>query len=81
MEARNYMLTYKLNKNSVIYTEYHTTEDLAIKAANKLFQEGFVYIELFRKCRVGYRSTKRIDQHPGVAKAKHNAYLIDTYGG
>lgn len=73
METRNYMLMYRLNKNSTIQTEYYITEDLARKVANRLFKEGFVYIELFGKCRVGYRSIKRVDQHPGVAKAKHDS--------
>lgn len=69
------MLMYQLNKNSVIKTEYYVTEALARKNANELYQQGFVYIELFSKCRVGYRSIKRVDQHPGVAKAKHDAFV------
>ena len=34
-----------------------------------------MYIELFKKGRVGYSSLKRVDQHPGVAKAKHDAFV------
>lgn len=75
METRNFMVLYKLNSDSVIHTEYYVTEELARKDANRLFQQGFVYIELFKKCRVGYNSLKRVDQHPGVAKAKHEAFV------
>lgn len=75
METRNYMVLYKLNNSSVIHTEYYVTEELARKDANELFRQGFVYIELFKKCRVGYSSLKRVDQHPGVAKAKHEAFV------
>lgn len=75
METRNYMVLYKLDNNSVIHTEYYVTEELARKDANRLFQQGFVYIELFKKCRVGYSSLKRVDQHSGVAKAKHDAFV------
>ena len=75
METRNYMVMYKLTNDSVIHTEYYVTEELARKDANTLFQQGFVYIELFKKCRVGYSSLKRVDQHPGVAKAKHDAFV------
>lgn len=75
METRNYMLIYKLTKDSVIRTEYYVEEKLARKDANELFQQGFVYIELFRKTRAGYSSLKRVDQHPKVAKAKHDAFV------
>lgn len=75
METRNFMVLYKLNSDSVIHTEYYVTEDLARKEANTLFQQGFVYIELFKKGRAGYSSLKRVDQHPGVAKAKHEAFV------
>jgi len=75
METRNYMVLYKLDNNSVIHTEYYVTEELARKDANELFQQGFAYIELFKKCHVGYISLKRVDQHPGVAKAKHDAFV------
>lgn len=75
METRNFMVLYKLNSDSVIHTEYYVTEDLARKEANTLFQQGFVYIELFKKGKAGYSSLKRVDQHPGVAKAKHEAFV------
>lgn len=75
METRNYMVMYKLTNNSVIHMEYYVTEELARKDANRMFQQGFVYIELFKKGRAGYSSLKRVDQHPGVAKAKHDAFV------
>lgn len=75
METRNFMLMYRLDRNSVIRTEYYVTEELARKDANELYKRGFAYIELFVKRRVGYTSIKRVDQHEGVAKAKHEAFV------
>ena len=76
METRNYMLMYRLNKDSVFHTEYYMTEDLARKAANELFRQGYAYIELLKKVRGGgYSTVKKVTQNERVAKAKHDAFL------
>ena len=75
METRNYMLMYRLNKDSVFHTEYYMTEELARKTANELFTQGYAYIELLKKVRVGYSTVKKVTQNKRVAKAKHDAFL------
>lgn len=76
METRQFMLAYRLTRNSVIHQEFYVTEELARKDANELYRQGFVYIELFVKDRQGgYRSLKRVDQHEGIARAKHEAFV------
>lgn len=79
METRNFMLMFTQNRNSHIHMEYYVTESLARKDANELFRLGYIYIELFRKDRGGYRSVKRVDQHEDVAKAKQDAYINSVY--
>ena len=75
METRNFMIMYRLNKDSVFHTEYYMTEELARKAANELFTQGYAYIELLKKVRVGYSTVKKVTQNECVAKAKHDAFL------
>lgn len=79
METRNFMIMYKLGNNSVWHTEYFITEQLARDAANKLFREGYVYIELLKKVRSGgYSTVKKVVQNEIVAKAKHDAFVKET---
>ena len=76
METRNFMIMYRLDKDSVWHTEYFITEQLARNAANKLFAEGYAYIELLKKVRGGgYSTVKKVTQNERVAKAKHDAFV------
>ena len=74
METRNFMVMYRLNKDSVFHTEYYMTEELARKAANELFTQGYAYIELLKKVTAGYSTVKKVTQNERVAKAKHDAF-------
>lgn len=79
METRNFMLTYKLSKNGVWHTDYFITEELARNEANRLFQEGYVHIELLKKVRNGgYVTVKKVVQNERVAKAKYDSFLKET---
>ena len=75
METRNFMIMYRLNKDSVFRVEYYMTEELARKAANELFTQGYAYIELLKKVREGgYSTVKKVTQNERVARAKHDAF-------
>lgn len=79
METKNFMIMYKLSKNGVWHTDYFITEELARKAANELFRQGYVHIELLKKVRSGgYVTVKKVIQNERVAKARYDSFLKET---
>lgn len=75
METRPYMLCYQLTASSAVQKDFFMSEDVARTTANRLYRQGYVYIELLRKQYGKYCSLKVVRQKDDVAAQKHDAYI------
>lgn len=57
------------------HEEFFIDEKSARRYANGAFVTGSVIVELWQRCRDGYRLVKQVKEHQKVAEAKFNAYV------
>lgn len=71
----DYMIMYKKNPETSYQQDFVFGEKFARSECNRMWSEGIYQIELYTRCRDGWRLVQSVKQNPREAKAKQEAHI------